>query len=267
MLLSIITITYNNLSGLQRTSASVKQQSWCDYEWLVIDGGSTDGTVGWLQQQTSAAETFRWLSEPDNGVYDAQNKGIRLAKGDYCFFLNAGDVLCDGNVLQHIFALPAEADVIYGNEIVVDAQGKRVGYARGVEHPSFLDVYRSCMKHQATFIRRSLFTRYGVYDDTLQIVADWEWFFRVIAFHDEVTLLYKDVDVSFFENTGISYHSTERCAAERQIVLNRYMSRRMQHDYSFLATYPYLSRATYKKCWSILLRCANRWAKYIQKKS
>lgn len=260
MRLSIITISFNNLAGLQRTVASVTAQTWHDWECIVVDGGSSDGTQQWLSGLHQPA--LRWISEPDGGVYDAQNKGIRMAKGDYCFFLNAGDVFCTDDVLERMFVEEeCRGDILYGNEVVVDAAGKRVGYCKGVEHPTFLDLYLSCMKHQATFIHRDMFARYGCYDDTLQIVADWEWFFRVIAFHNEVTLLYRDVDVSLFENTGISYHVPDLCAAERQTVLDRYMSRRMQEDYILWAHYPHLRKAAGDRLLEKILRCVNKMAK------
>ena len=152
-------------------------------------------------------------------------------------------------------------DIIYGNEVIVDGEGKAVGVARGVENPSFVDLYNSCMKHQASFIRRSLFDKYGMYDADMRICADFDWFFRVIAFHDDVTLQYKDVDVAYFENTGLSYHSPELCAKERQQILDSHMTKRMQRDYLLLGKYPRLSRVGENKIVKLLLRIANRLLK------
>ena len=210
-----------------------------------------------------------WISEKDRGVYDAQNKGIRLAHGEYCYFLNAGDTFCADDVLERMFSpnsLIASSpnrlpDILYGNEIIVDGKGQRVGIARGVENPSFVDLYNSCMKHQASFIRRSLFDKYGMYDADMRICSDFDWFFRVIAFHDEVTLQYKDVDIAYFENTGISYHNPELCAKERQQILDCYMSKRMQRDYEMLGTYPRLRRVGEQKLVRLLLKIANRLLK------
>lgn len=286
MRLSVITITYNNLSGLQKTARSVVAQRYADMEWIVVDGGSTDGTPEWLAQVANGCvisggagvakgmtddgngdsrvkdfAAFRFVSEPDKGVYDAQNKGVGMANGEYCFFLNAGDCFAGEDVLERLLAEPVEADIVYGNEVVVDAEGRHVDYCRGVENPSFVDLYNSCMKHQATLIRRALFERYGVYDSTLRICADWDWFFRVIAFHDEVSLCYRDVDVSLFENTGVSYRSPELCKRERQAVLDRYMSHRLQRDYAVLGRYPRIVRLakTSRRPWvEWLLRAANR---------
>ena len=296
MKLSIITINYNNAEGLRKTLASVAAQTFRDFEHIIVDGGSTDESVdiirqyadneairseGYkaIRQENSKADNLSslpnhlitsspiiWISEKDRGVYDAQNKGIRLAHGEYCYFLNAGDTFCVDDVLERMFSpnsLIASSpnclpDILYGNEIIVNGNGQRVGIARGVVNPTFVDLYNSCMKHQASFIRRSLFDKYGMYDVDMRICSDFDWFFRVIAFHDEVTLQYKDVDIAYFENTGISYHNPELCAKERQQILDLYMSKRMQRDYAVLSKYPRLSRVGENKIVKLLLRIANK---------
>lgn len=226
-----------------------------------------------MQDTTSPTATqphkVIWISEKDRGVYDAQNKGIRLAQGEYCYFLNAGDTFCNEHVLELIFKpltfnlspLTSTPDILYGNEIIVDGNGQRVGIARGVDNPSFVDLYNSCMKHQASFIRRSLFDKYGMYDADMRICSDFDWFFRVIAFHDDVTLQYKDVNIAYFENTGLSYHSPELCAKERQQILDRYMSKCMQRDYAVIGKHPRLSRVGENQIVKLLLRIANKLLK------
>lgn len=299
MKLSIITITYNNAEGLRRTIQSVQSQTFRDFEHIIMDGGSTDGSVeiireyadneairqaGYkaIRQENSKADNLAlspnhlitsspiiWISEKDRGIYDAQNKGIRLAHGEYCYFLNAGDTFCNEHVLELIFKpltfnlspLTSTPDILYGNEIIVDGNGQRIGIARGVENPSFVDLYNSCMKHQASFIHRRLFEQYGMYDTDMRICSDFDWFFRVIAFHDDVTLQYMDVDIAYFENTGLSYHSPELCAKERLQIFDRYMSKRMQRDYAVLGKYPRLSRVGENKMVKLLLRIANKLLK------
>lgn len=251
MKLSIITITYNNLEGLRRTVRSVLAQNYRNWELIVVDGGSTDGTKDWLQETAdslnSKEETiFRFVSEPDKGIYNAQNKGIAMAKGEYCYFLNAGDELCGDYVLEKML-LGTNTDIVYGNEIEVynkDGKVVRKSRVRGVENPTMLDLYQSCMKHQATIIRRSLFDRYGVYDESLKMCADWEWFWRVIGFHNDVTLAYKNIDVALFEAGGFSYTHPEIDREETEIVRDRYMpSHRMQADYDFFCRYERLRDA------------------------
>ncbi len=314
MKLSIITINYNDARSLQRTLDSVRSQTFTDYEQVVIDGGSTDESVSLLKKEASklashsgdfvsacgenkdggaisccaedyAADKNSWtfiserlkiVSEKDKGVYDAQNKGIEMASGEYCFFLNAGDVFCSENVLERIFenqeaplSSPHDGggcspDIVYGNEPIVEKE-VQVGYCKGVENPTFLDLYNSCMKHQATFIRRELFERFGLYDINLRIVADWEWFFRVIAFHDEVTLQYVDVDVANFDNEGVSNRSPKRCREERHVVLDRYMSKRMQADYALLAKYHNLKYVDKSKLLKFLQRIIAKIGKILYK--
>lgn len=238
------------------------------------DSTPADGAQLLAMQDTTSPTATQphkviWISEKDRGVYDAQNKGIRLAQGEYCYFLNAGDTFCNEHVLELIFEpltfnlspLTSTPDILYGNEVIVDGASQRVGIARGVENPTFVDLYNSCMKHQASFIRCSLFDKYGMYDADMRICSDFDWFFRVIAFHNEVTLQYKDVDIAYFENTGLSYHSPELCAKERQQILDRYMSKRMQRDYLLLGRYPRLSRVGDSKMVKLLLRMANRLLK------
>ncbi len=271
MKVSIITINYNDVTGLQRTLDSVRSQTYTDYEQIIVDGGSDDGSIDVILSnlQTFEPSSLAWVSEPDKGVYDAQNKGIEMASGEYCFFLNAGDVFCKNTVLEQIFASQESGvknqDIIYGNEPVVE-NGQRVGYCKGVENPTFLDLYHSCMKHQATFIRRELFEQFGMYDINLRIVADWEWFFRVIAFHDDVTLQYVDVDVANFDNEGVSNRSPEQCRKERQMVLDRYMSRRMQADYALLAKYHNLRYVDKNKMLVFFQRMIGKIGKILYKK-
>ena len=128
--LSIITINYNNAKGLRQTMSSVLEQSFADYEYIVIDGGSSDGSVQIIEEfenqfKSSNAGSdlnhrlsFQWISESDNGIYNAMNKGIALAKGDYCFFLNSGDYLVSKTVLESVFSENPTEDIIFGNLLV-----------------------------------------------------------------------------------------------------------------------------------------------------
>lgn len=261
MKLSIITINYNESSALQQTIDSVRSQTYKDYEHIIIDGGSTDCSVTYIKAYAEVYPSLKWVSERDKGVYDAQNKGIEYAEGEYCFFLNAGDVFASSQVLDKMFSMPTHAGLLYGNLKVVQ-EGKQVGYCKGVEQPTFLDLYNSCLKHQATFIKRGLFERFGVYDASLRIVADWEWFFRVAAFHDDVTLEYRNVDVAEFDNDGISNRSPQLCKEERQFVLNRYMPKRMQEDYLLLTKYRNVRYGAKSKVFDTMYRVISKLAKY-----
>ena len=101
MKVSIITISYNNLEGLKKTYDSISRQTFCDYEWIVIDGGSVDGTKAVLKEHEH--ELSFWCSEPDKGVYNAQNKGTEHANGEYCIYMNSGDSFFADDTLEKIF--------------------------------------------------------------------------------------------------------------------------------------------------------------------
>lgn len=258
MKLSIITITYNNLSALVRTIDSVLRQTFTDWELIVVDGGSSDGTAPWLQQLTedNRDKAIRYVSEPDNGIYNAQNKGIGMALGEYCYFLNAGDELRESSVLEEMMH-SATADIVYGNEIEVyyeNGMPVQENWVRGVDNPTALDLYSSCMKHQASFMKRDLFLMYGTYDETLRVCADWEWFWRVIAMNDNITLEYRNIDIASFEAGGFSYVHPEIDSVETEIVRNRYMSKRLQQDMAFFSQYERLRDAKRYPLLHFLLR-------------
>lgn len=296
MKLSIITINYNNAEGLRKTFASVASQTFRDFEHIIVDGGSTDESVDIIREYTSAngaqrggcqtgqksqksqtgrtkeCPQIRWISEKDKGIYDAQNKGIRLAHGEYCYFLNAGDTFCKNDVLERMFSpnslISSSPHIIYGNELELaytDKGPKVRARAKGVENPSFVDLYHSCMKHQASFIKLELFERYGVYDDTMRMDADWDWFLRVIGFND-IKLEYRNIDIAYFETNGYSYTHPEVERQETEIILNRYMpSKLMQQDYVLFSRYKYLREADKIPFLRFCMRVIMKIAKIQQK--
>ena len=130
-----------------------------------------------------------------------------------------------------------------------------------------VDIYLSCMKHQATFIKRSLFDRFGAYDESLKICADWEWFFRVIGFNDDVSLHYKNVDVALFEAGGYSYTHPDICKKEKEIIINKYIqSSRLKADLDFLAHYKRLREAEINPVLRFLLRSTMWCVKFFMRK-
>jgi glycosyltransferase involved in cell wall biosynthesis len=171
--LSIITINLNNKKGLLRTITSVVEQTFQDFEYIIIDGGSKDGSVDIIKQYSHKINY--WVSEPDSGVYIAMNKGIKKATGKYCLFLNSGDNLVDTEVLRKVFAFQKDKDILYGDVFF----GKRK-----VSFPQQLDLayfIKSSLGHPSTFIKRDLFDKIGYYNESLKIVADWEFFLNAIV--------------------------------------------------------------------------------------
>lgn len=170
MKVSIITISYNDLKGLKNTYQSIVQQTFRDYEWIVIDGGSTDGTKDFLQQHD--AEIAYWCSEPDKGVYNAQNKGTEHAKGEYSIYMNSGDSFYAADVLEKVFEKDIDADIIYGNWMLVFEDGKtRLGVAP--EEADLAYFFDDNMCHQSMLIRTEA-VKNRPYDESFRIYADWE---------------------------------------------------------------------------------------------
>ncbi len=170
MKVSIITIAYNNLEGLKNTYESIRRQTFRDYEWLVIDGGSTDGTKQYLEEHDS--ELAFWCSEPDKGVYNAQNKGTQHAKGEYCIYMNSGDSFYADDVLEKVFEEESDADVIYGSWQLIFEDGKKIeGNVPEVADLAYF--FDDNMCHQAMLIKREAVLA-RPYDESFPIYADWE---------------------------------------------------------------------------------------------
>jgi glycosyltransferase involved in cell wall biosynthesis len=205
--LSIITVCRNEVSRIQRTVDSVRGQSDAGFEWIVVDGASTDGTVDLLRRHVPPIS--RLISEPDRGLYDAMNKGILAARGTYVLFLNAGDQLDGAEVVRAFIAQAFSGDLIIGNLRVLMPDGTEHHRKSGDAALDRDRLYWRSYPHPATFIRRSLFARFGLYDATFRISADWEFFARLVARHG-ITGFAWDHDVAIFTNDGISARPENR---------------------------------------------------------
>lgn len=197
---SVITINYNDASGLRRTLESLVQQHYPNKELIVIDGGSTDGSLEVIGQY--ASQVSYWLSEKDKGVFDAQNKGLARATGDYVLVLNGGDELADAHVLERVFTQEQTADIVYGDMLIVQADGRRVQGAM----PGKIDfnhMMRDTLWHPVSFVKRSFLPQVGPYDLQYNIVADYDWFLRAI-FRHKATLQHLHTVVSVFYLGGLS---------------------------------------------------------------
>jgi glycosyltransferase involved in cell wall biosynthesis len=173
MKLSIITINYNDLAGLKNTVDSVTNQRWKEYEHIIIDGGSTDGSSDYIKNN---AQYFSYsVSEPDKGIYNAMNKGIAKANGEYLLMLNSGDVLHNGEVLGKVFdKTNYTQDIIYGD---VDRESKGVVFTESIfpDKLTFGFLRNGMISHQAVFFKRKLHNIVGLYDETLKYGADWHF--------------------------------------------------------------------------------------------
>lgn len=203
MKLSIITINLNDESGLKKTIDSVICQTYTDYEFIIIDGQSKDGSVDIIKQNET--KIAYWISEKDSGIYNAMNKGIRIARGEYLYFLNSGDILPSADVFEKVFTDDPHESFICGN-FIMEKAGKLEedkSYKGRDWTFALYDLFSGFLCHQAFFIHRSNFEKYGLYDEKLRIVSDWKLFFQAIGIN-HATVLYRDVDVVIYNMEGLS---------------------------------------------------------------
>lgn len=239
MRLSIITINYNNAEGLKRTLASVQVQTYKAIEHIIIDGGSTDGSIDIIREYESTVHSLNdhsfnviWSSEPDRGIYDGMNRGIRRATGPYVQILNSGDILAAPDVVERMMLAIDNAEypeLLYGNMVHVDAHGKPISKSREVEY-SLRQYYSSTMNHDCCYIRRDMYEKYGLYDENLKIVSDWKWFLQAIGLGN-VKPVYVDIDVTHFDMSGISERNLELRNKERRQVLEELLPPAVLADY------------------------------------
>lgn len=204
MKLSIITINYNNKQGLEETINSVISQTFTDYEYIVIDGDSTDGSKDLISKYSSKINF--WVSESDNGIYHAMNKGIKQAKGEYLHFLNSGDYYYKENSLAEIFKKDINADIIRCDFFRKNNHSLQKSNNYGEEGLSLLGFKTQTYCHQAIFIKKELFELYGYYDEQLSIASDWKHI--VISLLHGATEKYINETIVIYDETGISSNAS-----------------------------------------------------------
>lgn len=213
MKLSIITVNLNNVLGLKQTIDSVLNQTWTDFEYIIVDGASTDGSKELIERLTISDERltgnskspnhqFKWISEPDSGVFQAMNKGIRMSSGDYLLFLNSGDYLVDKDVLKTVFYQVQTSDFLIGT-LRLSKNNEYIGYFKPADRITFKQIYNFGLPHQASFIKRDTFDRYGLYKEDFKYNADIEYWIRTIIINACSTKVL-DVVVSDYNMEGIS---------------------------------------------------------------
>lgn len=244
MKLSIITINYNHLEGLRHTVDSILCQTWTDFEWIVVDGNSTDGSAEYIEELAGKLQSegqgssspwqvwrfslpgftaddwhwnnekdnvpdcgcrrFLWCSEKDKGIYNAMNKGIVKAQGEYCLFMNSGDWLDSPTVLERFFGHEFDEDIVCGRARMVK-DGENVFVNPQVYNSDYdsAGIISYSIPHQACLIKRRLFEKLGLYDEHLKIVSDWKFFALAIGYWGYT---YKFVDelVANMEPGGVS---------------------------------------------------------------
>lgn len=220
---SIITINYNNRDGLRKTIESVVNQSYKDFEYIVIDGGSTDGSREVIEE--FADHIDYWVSEPDKGIYNAMNKGIRAAHGEYLNFMNSGDFFFNGNVLNDILPY-LDKDIVTGKSINEDFSARPFHVSA---NPTMIQFYKNTVDHQASFIARKLFEN-NLYDENYKIVSDWKFYIESIIFRNcSFSLI--PVTIAIFQNGGISETQKILNEEERRDVLDKLFPSRVIKDF------------------------------------
>jgi glycosyltransferase involved in cell wall biosynthesis len=229
MKLSIVTINYNNAEGLRKTMESVLKQTYYDFEYIIVDGASTDGSADVIRASALQAEglNIKWMSEPDTGIYNEMNKGIeialgkrivnsfnrselvedknkdiKMASGEYLLFLNSGDSLVDESVVGRIVPELGKADIIQGN-VFLDKVGGELRRGYGKSDLSFIEVYEGKFLHQATFFSSSLFEEYGMYNETVKLGGDTFFYLKALGL-GSASFLYIDQVISVFMSNGLS---------------------------------------------------------------
>ena len=234
MKLSIITINRNNAVGLEKTMRSVAAQTFKEFEYIVIDGASTDVSMEVIKSLELEFAHLKWVSEPDAGIYNAMNKGLRMASGDYIQILNSADCLAAPEVTERMLEeleKQGSPSILYGNMVKCFPDGRKmVDKCFAGQEITMLGMYTGTLNHDPAYIRRDLFEKYGYYDESLKIVSDWKWYLQAIIFGGEKPK-YVGIDVTLFDMSGISETNKTLDRAERKQVLEQLLPKAVLADY------------------------------------
>jgi len=226
---ALVTIVKNEVNRIRGTLESVVKQTIPPSEWIVIDGGSNDGTINILLEYQKYFTSF--IVEEDGGIYDAMNKGINLCNSDYVLFLNGGDYLNSKNVLEFIND-NSGSDLLSGNIEVRSGQDYIIWCPPTRIDPDFF--YDTTLPHCGTVIKKSLFLDFGLYDNTLKICGDYEWFVRLVNNKTDLKYYKIDLTIATYFKDGISTHN-ERL--------------RIKENNRIKKAYPYIYRMRRKHNW------------------
>jgi glycosyltransferase involved in cell wall biosynthesis len=226
MFFTIITINYNNQNGLRRTIESVVGQTYRDYEYIIIDGASTDNSIEVVQE--FGDKITSWVSEKDRGIYHAMNKGVAKAHGDYCIFMNSGDFFYDNTVLDIVSKCCVNEDVIVG-KVVIDNQDHIISPPPITGNLTLYHLYSGSIPHQGSFIRTELLRKYP-YDEDLKISSDWKFFVQTLIL-DNCSIRYLDEYIACYDMNGFSAANPKLMREEKDDVLAKMFPPRVLEDY------------------------------------
>ncbi len=244
--ITIITVVFNAESLIEQTIQSVLQQTYTFLEYIIIDGASEDNTIDVIEKYRSKLACI--LSEKDKGIYDAMNKGLAKATGEYVLFLNAGDLLADKQTIATVFSNAQNADVYYGNTKIIDSQGNIIGERR-LKPPARLTwkslQFGMCVSHQSFIAKRSLCERY---DLQYKISSDIDWVITVLK--KSSTIVNVNETISLFLEGGTSVKHRRKALVERlKIMIKQYglMPTLFNHVFILIR---YVAHATSRKSMS-----------------
>jgi len=230
MKVSIITVNLNNLEGLKATVSSVINQDYENIEYIIIDGDSNDGSKAFIEEHK---DRFRYsVSEKDKGVYDAMNKGIKAATGDYLFFLNSGDTFYSNTILNKLRDSNPIEDIVYGNACIVYQNGTRK-IKKHQQEINLLSSLTETITHQAMFFKKSLFVDV-VYDINYKLISDWIFYFEQCILNNK-TSKYINIVISNFVTAGLSSNS-KLIQKERKDYLTNTFSENYYKLYKLMVT-------------------------------
>ena len=217
-LLSVITIVYNNVRDIERTILSVLTETYPNIEYIIVDGASTDGTLRIINRYRNIITKI--FSEKDEGIYDAMNKGLAAATGDYVIFMNSGDEFFDNYTVEKVFGSSPNADIYYGETEMINDEGESLGQRRHAA-PEQLDwtsfKYGMSVSHQAIYIRASLAPPF---DRRYKLSADIDWIIRAVA--RAGTIVNVRQYVAKYLVGGMSKAKHRESLAERFAIMRRY---------------------------------------------
>ena len=230
------------------TIDSVVSQTYQEFEWIIIDGGSTDGSREVIEKNVQ--HFTYWCSESDKGIYNAMNKGIRQAKGEFCLFLNSGDCL-NGDCLKAVMP-QLTGEVVVGR--VKSAEDGALSYQYENGSFSFSQLYSYSFPHQASFIKRELFIKHGFYDEDYKILSDWKFFLQLLL-KERVDLNFISDVVSVIDYNGISKTNKELFVAEKNRLRDEVIPPYLMRDFDYSSSLRDLfDHKMGKKLYSVLYR-------------
>lgn len=244
---SIVTINFNNQDGLHKTIENVVTQTFKDFEYIIIDGGSTDGSVEIIKKYKD--KITYWVSEPDKGIYNAMNKGIEKASGDWIIFMNSGDIFANDNILSLVNSceVPLNTAVIYGDSFEGNAD-KNYKYQDAIpfwESRDYLHHKGFC--HQSSFTRTELAKKY-LFDEHFKIAADYKMFYDF--YKDGLSFYYIPLAISIFDIGGTCKQNPKIAFKEDAIILGKYGT--IKYYYYYMKKFYY-----YRIEWAIKSRICN----------